>query len=381
MPTIGWILERDLDAFYEATDHTSHPTPAAPTFACPFCSSCFSRQSEIHTHVYEAHRVQRPLLLIKGVEPPATTILRASLEPTDILLTNTSLARVYINGSRSRYVSPSELPRTLAAIKQAEIKLDLINDTQKNATPVSSHYTISFRVADQGELKSVEKAFTDSLVATPISRDSIGKFVSHEGTQGAGKEYASGLAEYCLGILIKERPEEERLTTPLFRYRELYGGALEILKDFQRPLAHLITSIIRFSLNDVTTVRRKTGYWELDVATEFLSDPSSDLVWPKTTDAIRRPVCPVDHGTGRILELASRLLAQQRWSPILDDECRALTRSGVLDAGDHQKAFAIWAASAWRLGARQSAIEPLTQIAEIYPFSRWASKYLEKAQT
>jgi hypothetical protein len=82
-----------------------------------------------------------------------------------------------------------------------------------------------------------------------------------------------------------------------------------------------------------------------------------------------------------MLELSKHLTAQPRWSPILDDECRTLAQSDLLDVTDHQKALAIWAASAWRLGSTECALEPLTQIAEIYPFSRWASKYLEQAST
>ena len=86
-------------------------------------------------------------------------------------------------------------------------------------------------------------------------------FLDDPRTQGSGKEYASGLAEYCLGILIKERPEGENLTTPFKRHRECYGRALYILKDFPRPLANLIASIIRFSLNNFENGGEPTGYW------------------------------------------------------------------------------------------------------------------------
>ncbi len=201
------------------------------------------------------------------------------------------------------------------------------------------------------------------------------------GTQGPGKEYASGLADYCLGILIKERPDGERLTTQFSRYRELYGRALDILKDFPRPLARLIACIIRFSLNNFDTGGEQTGYWELDLAIELLSNPGTARLARPHESATRRPVCPIDHGTGRMLELSKHLTAQPRWSPILDDECRTLAQSDLLDVTDHQKALAIWAASAWQLGSSDCALEPLTQIAEIYPFSRWANKYLEQAST
>ena len=382
MPTVGWIREADLDAFYEITEYIPDPSPTRETtYACPFCNSIFSVQSNLHDHVYQRHRVERPLIILKGVEPPAHAIVRVPIDPADIALANASFARLSIDGTGSRQVALAALSETLAEIRQAEIKLELINDTQQNAAPVISCYTMSFRVADHEQLKHVEEVFTETLVSSAISRDAIGRFLSNESSQGAGREYASGLADYCLGILIKERPEGENLTTPYSRYRELFGQALEILKEFQRPLAHLITDIIRFSMNDFETGRKKTGYWELDLATILLSNPSS-LSLPTNRETVdRRPVCPVDHGTGWLLELTSHLLTQPRWSPILDDDCRALAHSDVLDASDHQKAFAIWAAFAWRLGAKHAAHQPLMQIAGVYPFSQWAGEYLENVST
>lgn len=379
MPTVGWIHEGDLDAFYEGTERVPDPAPhRARTFACPFCPSILTKQLDLHKHVYARHGVERPVIMLRGGEPTGNDVIRAPLHESDVMLTNTSFAKLGVDGAMSRRVSPEELPEILAKTKHAEVKLELVNDVQRNAVPVTSKYKISFRVADLDALKNVEKAFVEVLVSEAISRESIGRFLADKRTQGAGNEYATGLANYCLGILIKERPDGERLTTPLSRYREKYGSALEILKDFERPLAHLIASIIRFSMNDFQGGRERTGYWELDLTNELLVDPSSQTLPPSQGHSKRRPVCPVDHVTGRILELASHLVGQPRWSPILDDECRALARSDVLDASDHQKAFAIWAAVALRLGAAQSALEPLSQIAEVYPFSRWAREYLEK---
>ena len=244
--------------------------------------------------------------------------------------------------------------------------------------PVTSEYSLSFRIADQVRLRSIETAFIDALVSTEITRKSLDRFLRDSRTQGLGSEYASGLAEYCLGIILKERPEGERLTTPLSRYRESYGSALEILGDIRRPLAYLITCIIRFSMNDFGYSGRRTGYFKLDSATELLLNPSSCASSIVATGAQRHPICPIDHGTGRVLELASHLAEQPRWSPILDDECRRLAHSELLDVTDQQKIFAIWAASAWRVGTREKAYEPLTQIAEVYPFSQWASKLLNQ---
>jgi hypothetical protein len=382
MPTVGWIREDDLDAFYEGTERTPDPSlHSEPSFSCPFCASVFSSQSVFHDHVYAKHRVQRPFITLRGREPSANGVVRSALILSDIAIANTNHAKICIDGASPYKVSTDQLKEIMAKTQQAEFTLELVNAAERNATPVVTHYKFSFRIADKADLKHVEQAFAEILVSEAITRDSIGCFLADKRTQGPGREYASGLADYCLGILIKERPEGENLTTPFSRYRELYGRALDVLKDFQRPLAYLISCIIRFSLNDFERSGSRTGYWELDMATELLSNPTSVSLPRALEKTGRQPVCPIDHGTGRMLELAKYLVFQPRWSPILDDECRALTHSDLLDVTDHQKAFAIWAASAWRLGSTESAQEPLTQIAEVYPFGRWANQYVEQVST
>jgi len=382
MPTVGWIREGDLDAFYEGTERTPDPgPPKGPSFSCPFCAALFPSQSEFQDHVYAKHRVERPFILLRGQEPSAHAVLRSPLALSEIAIANTSHAKVCLDGALPQTLSTDTLKETIAKTSQAELKLELVNAAEQRAAPVVTQYGLSFRIAQKAELKRVEEAFREILTSEAITRNSIGSFLADKRTQGPAREYASGLADYCLGIIIKERPDGESLTTPFSRYRELYGRALDILKDFPRPLARLIACIIRFSLNNFENGGERTGYWELDLAIELLSNPGSASLAHPHVSGTRRPVCPIDHGTGRMLELSKHLTAQPRWSPILDDECRTLAQSELLDVTDHQKALAIWAASAWRLGSTECAVEPLTQIAEVYPFSRWASEYLEQAST
>lgn len=378
MPTVGWIREDALEAFYEGTERTPDPgPPAKPTFRCPFCSSIFPVQKELHDHVYKNHRVERPVMLLGGREPSGRAVLRVPVDRSAIAVANATTVRISIDGSDPQRCLPDVVPKKLADTRQGEMNLVLLNDSQVNAEPVSTRYAISFRIADAQELKRVEEAFAGILVSSSITRDAISCFLADQRTQGPGKEYATGLGYYCLGVLIKERPTSEHLTTPLSRYRELYGSALQVLADFDRPLARLITGVIRFAMNDFSEAGSSTGYWELDLAKVLLSDPGRTRMPSSDKTAKRRPICPIDHGTARILDLAARMATQSRWSPILDDECREIANSDVLDATDHEKALAIWAAAAWRMGSTQSAIEPLTQISAVYPFNSWAEQYLE----
>jgi hypothetical protein len=254
----------------------------------------------------------------------------------------------------------------------------LSNASQVRATPVVTQYDLSFKIADASTLKDVEIAFSERIMSSTLARSSIEGFLNDFRCEGPGKDYADGLANFTLGVLLKERPSSEHLTTPFARYRESYGAALRVLADLERPFARLIANVIRFALNDFSWASATTGYWELDLASQLLKYPEMKLLLPAPgIENARRKVCPVDHGTGQILDLAVRMFQEDRWSPILSDACRQIAKSDVLDAMDRQKAHAIWAISSWRLGAREQAIEPLRQIATTYPFRTWAEPYLE----
>ena len=380
MATFGWVREDGMDAFFEGTDRVPDPGPAPePTFSCPFCKVVVGDRRALQDHVSDRHRVERPIILLRGSEPSQQKVIRFPLRKAEIVTANVMSALVGIDGMPFQTIAWSRLAEQVSGLRQAEVSLILFNNSQVNSAPVTTSYKLSIRIAETRELKEVERAFDEVIMSAPISRASIGRFLADPRSKGAGSEYAAGLADYSLGVLIKERPEAEMLTTPFARYRELYGSAVQRLTDFDRPLARLVGDVIRFAMNDFSRTTTETGFWELDIANGLLKDPSQDIGSPFDEDAVRRPVCPIDHATSRILNLAGRMSNQIRWSPILDGECREIASSELLDASDRQKALAIWAVAAWRLNAKQSSIEPLRQISATYPFSTWAEPYLESA--
>jgi hypothetical protein len=295
-------------------------------------------------------------------------------------MTNVTEAELGINGAARSPIPVEQISKDLLRVKDGEASLTLRNSSQVNATPVSTDYKISLRIATPRAMRNVEQAFSERIAAANLSRASIDGFLNDRRCSGVGRDYADGLAKYALGILLKERPSTERLTTPFSRYRENYGSALHILSDIPRPFAYLIAEIVRFALNDFSNAEKPTGYAELDLARTLLASPDSERQKAGLeVTSKRRELCPIDHGTGKVLDLAIRMSQQERWSPILDEECRSAAASHLLDETDTQKGLAIWAAMAWRLGARDSAIEPLRRISAIYPFRTWAEPYLESA--
>lgn len=381
MPTYGWIQEDSIEAFLAGTE--SVPGGAGvvkPVFSCPFCVDYFDSRKILQSHISSAHRTERPKIIIEGKEPETVSIIRADIETDSIILANTTEIKISINGGSLQSIEPNVLAKKLSDLKQGEVKVELLNAAQAKAAPVASFYKFSIRIAKPEELREVEKAFSGVVMSTEISRQSIQRFLDHPGITKGGEEYAKALAEYCLGVLLKERPESETLTTGFSRYREVYGSALGGLVDYKRPLAVLVVAIIRFAMNDFSQPLRETGFWELDLANAVFNKPHIETLAAFKSEGVqRKPVCPVDHGTGQILDLAARMFRQNRWSTILDDECRKAATSDILDVHDRQKALAIWALAAWRLGAKKNARESLLQIAETYPFSIWAQEWLESA--
>ena len=386
--TYGWILESASDAFLEGTANLPDLEPAPePTYSCPFCDRVFDDRHLWQGHVSGQHRVGRPVILLRGREPAKRHVIRTALSREDILTVNATSARVAIDGEYLPAMSLRKVSDRIAALRQAEMRLILVNDSQNNAEPVESSYAISVRIATTQELRNVENAFAKFMIPPAVSKDSSGRsisralidqFLADPRSTGAGADYAAGLAEYLMGVLVKERPATERLTTPVARYRELYGEALVHLADFNRPLARLIVSIIRFALNDFSRAATQTGFWDLDSANDLLKNPEQATSSFFDENAALRRVCPIDHATSGILNLAKRMSSQTRWSRILDNECKKMANSEIFDAADQQKILAIWAAAAWRRNAKRSAIEPLRQIAATYPFDEWAKPYLER---
>jgi hypothetical protein len=144
MPTVGWIREGDLDAFYEGTERTPDPgPPREPGYSCPFCAAHFPSQSEFQDHVYAKHRVERPFILLRGREPSAHAVLRSPLALAEIAITNTSHAKVCLDGALPRQVSTDTLREIIAETSQAELKLELVNAAEQRAAPVVTQSLIT----------------------------------------------------------------------------------------------------------------------------------------------------------------------------------------------------------------------------------------------
>ena len=109
--------------------------------------------------------------------------------------------------------------------------------------------------------------------------------------------YCDGVCDYFYGVLTKERSPASSL--PYARYREKFTRAADRLKDFERPLAHVICALIAFHFNhfipcpeiaEPSRVEVASGRFERWIASErsvadqLLSHPHSDTLERLLTD-------------------------------------------------------------------------------------------------
>lgn len=382
MPTIGWVHEGRWDAFLYATERVPEPGPPVPAvFPCPFCSNAFASATAVQDHISVEHRIGRPILLMQGQEPGQDQIIRSQFNCCDVMTVNATSAVIALDGGANAVLATAQIGEHLSQIDQGNVYLTLTNTSERNAAPVASSYRLSFRIVDAKILQEVESAFFTHMLVSSLSIDTIRGFLDDPSCQGSAADYAGSLAEYVMGVLVKEQPAGQGIGSPLGRYRELFGSSVQGLSPHRRPLPQLLCALMRFALNDLSQDFEDIGFRDLNIAVAMMRGP--DTCWEPTaaTAEARRPVCPVDHGTGMILGMAARLASERRWSPILSEECLQVAEMETLDLMDRQKALALWASAAWHLGARKEAAIPLARLQATYPFSTWATMCLETVNT
>ncbi len=383
MPTVGWIQEDAWERYLAALPQAEPLPPGPPRVRCPFCAADFAAVAEMLSHLGERHRGARPVLLLRGVEPPARDQLRVgtALRAFEVVLQNCSAATLAVDGADFEAVAVADVPATLARHRDALVDVQLLHHFDRAAQPITATYRIRFQIPEKRALDMVDRAFQRHLAVEALDFAAVDAFLSDRACSGVARPYADALASYVRGVLVKDRPLAAQVTLPFARYRELYVAALEGLQPYRRPLADLVCAVVRFALNAFVT-SAPTGFAPLDGASQSLAALAGErsvTVGPSSHGGSGTTVgvCPLDDGVSRVLDLWRRLRERPAWSPALEEECRQVAHSDTLDALDREKALALWAEAALRASSLAAA-EPLGLLSATYPFGTWASAERER---
>ncbi len=293
-------------------------------------------------------------------------------------LANVTDTAIEVDGQAWMKVDRSDLPLLLEGLRDRHVRVRLANGCQPNMMPTESEYRLDFRIADEQALIAIENAFEEHVRGRGMTKTNMRLFVEDARCSAIGKSYAEGLYLYTLGLLLKENPGEGQVTA-FSEYPERLARAYEALRNFDRPLARLISTITSFMLNDLSALTGSSGFADLDIASDMLAGKSHSSPAEVRGVAPPRIPCPVDHGTSRMLEMAKRFANYDRWSDLIEEECREVSSSRNFDLRDRRKVLAFWAVTALRFRRKDKAQEPLTQIAGIYPFEKWAAGHMAGA--
>lgn len=327
--------------------------------------------------------------MLQGFEPAQLQqhCIGSSLRRADIILQNCSAATVSINAGPQQSLAPKKLPKFLSLQTDSLIDLVLANQFDPAAQPIPASYRIVFRIPEKRSLDSVDRAFRRHLAIEPLDFTAVDRFLNDRACAGLGRAYAGALADYVRGLLTKDRPHHLNVTMPFAHYRALYNQSFGGLQPYRRPLPELVCAVIRFALNNFSTVMI-TGYPTLDGAVRSLAacvldDRGGAITSPTEGQQLhamrsldRAEICPLDDGVSRVLDLWARLQERRHWTQTLEDECRQASNAATLDASDKEKILALWALAALRVSA--NATEPLSRLAPTFPFGPWASSEREK---
>jgi hypothetical protein len=385
VPTVGWIQEGSIERFLAGTTGVPDPGPAPlPVHECPFCRSHFESFGQLGSHLAAFHVGLRPLLTFGGREPASNEVIRANLNADAVRVLNCTAIQLSTDGMRFTRCELEEIGRVLAGGK-GRIWVQLVNRFEPAAAPILQCYDLEFRVATEEQLRRVDETFVNQLARPDPTIDDVDRFLQSEPALEA-LEYAAGLADYVLGVLVKDGDSNAGVRRGLRDYRPKLNKSLRVLQSYDRPLSNLISSLIRFSSNDFSRANIETTYEPLDRANAFLtplaarerSVSSSRLRQAKRPQEGAVGVCPIDTGSDSVMRRADHLSSMPRWT----DQTQNLLRTEIalpdLDPMDRVKLCALWGARALQLNHPEAAIEPIRELVGNDPFGLWAEDALRR---
>jgi hypothetical protein len=217
-----------------------------------------------------------------------------------------------VDGGAWHELSPADFRRQFATAKDAVWNVRLFNERPDDGSRSWADYDLRFRRARRRILNGIDALFLRTLAVDRISHDAIDRFEAGLPDSQPEREYGAALGDYAIGILLKEQRAPSRAPVDFAEFAVKMKGALEVLREFDRPVALAVVGAIRFNLNDFHDYGVPTAP---DIATglAFFRSLAATGAPPKaapTNNSSTAPVCPVDYVNHLLLSAATALIAK-----------------------------------------------------------------------
>lgn len=385
MPTIGWVYEDAVERFLEGQPRIVLPAPPPPVFPCKWCQRAFSSVEELRRHFSLEHPLELPALYVRGQPLLRESTLRAPIGEGDVELFHCSRCEVQIDNSPWHQLTPSQFRAQFTHLRNATWNVRLIHERAEDASRTQEQYKIGFRIPNADDLDAIDAHFMRTLVLDELTHSDLSTFEAQLPIDAPAREYAGALGDYALGIVLKEGRSRPRAPIGFEEFAIKMRSALDIVRLFQRPIALVVSSSIRFNLNDFHDYGTATAT-ELDVALRFFRHLTSDAAiggirpWAAPRSQVRstRAVCPIDLLSHRVLSACGRLARGDGLSAAELDDLEQRTRTTTpLSEQDLAKVHVICAEGYLHLDRPSDALPHLRAIQFDPSFKDWAQRRLE----
>ena len=206
----------------------------------------------------------------------------------------------------SHTIPVSRLSDALSRITNEVCLIELIKDG------ISARFTLEFCVASESDLALVETRFKE-IVKPPLASRTVETFIGAKTDFSTAIGYCDGLCSYLYALLALKRYPHFAL--PSGSYEGRFSRAATTLRDYDRPLARTIRSVVEFHFNHfdsaaeiapdsgVRAVSRRYSEW-LSVA-----QPAAPFTQPNPRTVNHRTIAlPTDYATANIIDWSLRSL-------------------------------------------------------------------------
>ena len=342
MPTVTWIREDALERFWEGQ---APPAPVRPrVFLCSYCGKSISGRDAFDEHLALQHPLPLPGLYVRGQPLMRQAVLRSTLHPSEIDLVHCSGCQLRIDGGELQERSLADFRTQFAAARDAVWNVRLFNERPDDGSRSWAEYDLRFRRAQRGRLNRIDGAFLRTLAIDRISHDAIDRFEAGLPDSLPEREYAAALGDYAIGILLKEQRVPPRAPVDFAEFAVKMKGALEVLREFDRPVALAVVGAIRFNLNDFHDYGVSTAP-EIAAGLSFFRVLASSGEPPRVappTNSDTAPVCPVDYITHLLLSATAYLTIDGTGADAAGDMLLStIERAPIASAQDTEKALMV----------------------------------------
>lgn len=369
MPTYGWIYE-------DANDYAYWP----PTvLKCQECGAICDSSAELRQHYGQKHPLAMPTVYLCGAHAGREPIVRSLDAGFGVAVVAATSCAVSLDGAPQLTIKPLELEEILRSNPSSTVLVRLSNCRSSDGSKVESECIIRMRVPDETALSQTDRSFNELLVGEHLAHADVAKFVKALPRGVGDREYGAALGDYAVAIMMKSSPDDLRSDVGFAEFQAKMKGALGVLEQFKRPLAHAVTNAIRFNLNGfsrpvepvLTRLDRSLGL--------FVSLTNMARDWDPgeaSSDVETGRVLPVDQVTSALVDATAGLSA--RPENVVEAMERLEGAGQPTSEQDLRKVQVLLAEGQMRAGLLDDARTTVEGVQFDPTFRSWAERRLEE---